>query len=154
MKVILLKDIPSVGRRFDVKDVADGHALNFLLPQNMAETATEKALARLEKMKATHVETGKVKEDLLFKNIKSLDGVTVTITRPANEKGHLFAGIDAHQIVEAIKDQTQVDVAPEFISHEKGSLEKPIKEVGEHKITVSVREKSAVFTLMVNGEEK
>ncbi len=51
MKVILLKDVQALGRKFDIKDVADGHASNFLLPKKLAEMATEKALKRLEEMK-------------------------------------------------------------------------------------------------------
>ncbi|MBI2474103.1 MAG: 50S ribosomal protein L9, partial [Candidatus Taylorbacteria bacterium] len=51
MKVVLLQEVAKVGHRHDVKNVADGFALNFLIPQGLAETATEKAVKRVEKIK-------------------------------------------------------------------------------------------------------
>ena len=45
MKVILLKDVENVGKQFEVKEVADGHARNFLIPQGSVKPATKKALS-------------------------------------------------------------------------------------------------------------
>ena len=53
MKVILLKDVPRIGRKFDVKDVPDGHALNFLIPRKLALRGTPDAIARIEKERKT-----------------------------------------------------------------------------------------------------
>ncbi len=147
MKVILNHDIPKVGKKYDVKDVADGYALNFLLPKGMAETATPKAMKKLDGLKATLAVERKVQEDLLAKNLKSLDGVRLEMEEKANDKGHLFAGLHTDQIVPALKKQTGVDVLPEFIL-----LDKPIKELGEHSIEVKVGEKSAKFTLVITAK--
>ena len=48
MKVVLLKDIKGVGKKNDIKTIADGYALNFLIPQNLAEVATAQALKNVE----------------------------------------------------------------------------------------------------------
>ncbi len=66
MKVILLKDIQSVGRKFDVKEVADGHAMNFLFPRKLAEMATDKSLKRIEQMKNQNAADIKVQEKSAF----------------------------------------------------------------------------------------
>ncbi len=144
MKVILLKDIPSVGKKFDSKNVSDGHALNFLIPKGLAEAATASAIKRLNLEKAREEGERKIQADLLFKNLKDVDGITVAMRGKANEKGHLFAGIHAAEIAPEITKQTRLIIAPEFIK-----LDKPIKEVGEHTIDVEVQGKKVTFTLTI-----
>jgi len=147
MKIVLLKDIKGLGKKHDVKTVADGFALNSLIPQGSAEVATPKVLARIEVIKKQEDAEKKIREDLLAKSLKTLHDATVEITVGANEKGHLFAGLHAADVAPFVKEQTHVDVAPEFIK-----IEKAIKEVGEHKIDINVQGKSATFTLVVKAK--
>ncbi|OGZ20756.1 MAG: 50S ribosomal protein L9, partial [Candidatus Nealsonbacteria bacterium RIFCSPHIGHO2_02_38_10] len=51
MKVILLQDVEKLGKKYDVKDIKDGYAKNFLMPKNLAKPATKKALKLLENQK-------------------------------------------------------------------------------------------------------
>lgn len=146
MKVILLKDIRGVGKKYDVKDVSDGHALNFLIPQGGAESATPKALKRAEVMKSAEAAERKIQEDLLAKNLADVGSVSVNLSEKANEKGHLFAQIHAPQLSKAIKEQTRLDIPSEFII-----LEKPIKEIGDHLVEVKVGGKSAKFKVVVTA---
>lgn len=147
MKIVLIRDVKGVGKKHDIKTVADGFALNSLIPHGMAEVATSAVLARVEKIKKQNEADGKIREDLLSKNLKSLHDVVIEVTLPANEKGHLFAGIHTAEIAPLVKEQTRIDVLPEFIK-----LDKPIKEVGEHKIDISVQGKSATFILKVKAK--
>jgi large subunit ribosomal protein L9 len=146
MKVIFLKDVPKVGKKYETKNISDGYALNFLIPKGLAQAATKDALKRLEALKSKDEAAKKIQEDLLFKNLKEIDGKVVTLTEKANEKGHLFAGIHKAELIPAIESQTRVQIHPDFIL-----LDKPIKEVGEHPVTVSVKDKKAVFTLEVKA---
>lgn len=146
MKVILLKDVPKVGHKYQVATVSDGYAMNFLFPKGLAEVASGKAMERLEAMKATEEAERKVREDLLLKNMAEISGITVEMSGKANDKGHLFAGIHKDALIPAIKEQTRIDIAPEYIT-----LDKPIKEVGEHKIPVVVQDKQVEFTLVVRA---
>jgi large subunit ribosomal protein L9 len=147
MKIVMLKDVKGVGRKHDIKTVADGFALNSLIPQGVAEVATAKALARVEAVKKLEEADKKVQADLLSKNLKSIHDAQVEVTVGANEKGHLFAGLHGAEIAPLIKEQTRIDVLPEFIV-----LDKPIKEVGEHKIDINVHGKTATFTLVVKAK--
>ncbi len=146
MKVILLKNVPKIGNKYQVITVADGYAGNFLFPNKLAEQATQSALVRVEKLMAEDTAQKAIREDLLLKNLKAIDGVTVEITEKANEKGHLFAGVHKEVLIPALKEQTRLDIDAEHIV-----LDKPLKEVGEHKVTIKVQDKTAVFTVSIKA---
>ncbi len=146
MKVILLKDSKNIGKKYDVKDVSDGHALNHLIPQGVAEVATMASLKKVEILKAHAMEDMKIQENLLMKNMKAIGDLQITLKEKANEKGHLFAQIHKEDITKAVKAESQLDILPDFIT-----LEKPIKEVGEHKVDVKAGDKTASFTLVVTA---
>lgn len=144
MKVILLKQVRGVGNKYDIKDVSDGYAMNMLIPKGLAEIATASVVSKVMARKSQDEAESKIHEDLLMKNIKDLDGVRIEMTESANDKGHLFAGIHAEELVPVIKEQTRLEILPEYIM-----LEKPIKTVGEHAVEVKVQNTSAAFTLVV-----
>ena len=146
MKIILLRDVKGLGRKYDVKEAKDGYALNLLIPQGLAIHATDKNIREVDIKKRTDLEHRKIQEDLLIMNLKELNGAKIEMMEKANEKGHLFAGIHKEQIIPEIKKQTRIDMLPEFII-----LEKPIKEVGEHEITVKVADKTVKFKLVVKA---
>jgi large subunit ribosomal protein L9 len=146
MKVILLKSVPKIGNKYQVINVADGFAMNSLFPKGLAEVATPKAIARIQEFKSQEEAERKVREDLLLKNLKEVSGITVEYAGKANEKGHLFAGIHKDEIIKALKEQDRLDLTAEYIV-----LDKPIKEVGEHKIPVLVQGTTAEFTLIVKA---
>lgn len=147
MKVILLKDVAKLGRKYDTKEVSSGHALNLLIPQKLAIAATKEALKRIDVLKAQAEGERKVHEDLLVMNIKGLDGIEITISGKANEKGHLFAGLHRESIAEEIFKQTKLQIDPSFIQ-----LEHPIKEVGDHIVEVKGGGKSAKFKVIIVGK--
>ncbi|TSC66929.1 MAG: large subunit ribosomal protein L9 [Parcubacteria group bacterium Gr01-1014_73] len=147
MKIILNQDIPKVGKKYEVKNVADGHALNFLIPRGLAVAATASALKKLEIAKTQLTVEKKVQENLLLKNLRTLDGAKIEIVEKANNQGHLFAGLHKEQIILALKKQTGLDVLPEFLI-----LEKPIKEIGERTIEVKVQDKTAKFIILVKKD--
>ena len=144
MKVIFLKDVPRVGKKYDVKEVSDGYAMNFLIPRGFAETATPKALAQLDMRKKEIVLEREVQEDLLLKNLEEIKNKTITISGKASEKGSLFSAIHKKEIVEAMQEQHHAGIAEEFII-----LPKPIKEVGEFEIPIEIKNKKSSFRLVV-----
>ncbi len=144
MKVILLKDVKKIGQKYEIKEVSDGHALNLLIPQGLAISATPEAVKRIGVMKSRMAAENKVQEELMEKNIKSLDAIVLTISGKANEKGHLFAGLHNDAIAAELSKQAHVQVDPSFIQ-----LTQPIKEVGEYTVEVRAGSKSAKFKLVV-----
>ncbi|MFA5841567.1 MAG: 50S ribosomal protein L9 [Candidatus Paceibacterota bacterium] len=146
MKVIFLKDVPRVGKKYEVKNVADGFVKNMLLPKGLVELATEKAMSRVELLKKANEAEKQVRENLIMKNVGELGGVVITLKEKTNEKGHLFAGIHNAELVKALKEQTRIDIEPEFII-----LEKPIRETGEFTIPVKIHDKNGSFKLIVES---
>jgi large subunit ribosomal protein L9 len=144
MKVILLKDVPKVGKRYDIKNVADGYARNFIIKNKLGEMATPKLIQWVEREKGRITQEKKIHEDLLGKNLEGLKGVTITLHGKANDQGHLFAGIHKEQLIPAIKEATRLEVDAEHII-----LEKPIKELGEHEVKIIVQDKKAIFKVIV-----
>src|SRR3989344_1393166 len=140
MRVIFLQDVPRVGKRYDIKEVNDGYAINFLLPRKLAEPATPKAVAELEKRKKNIEIEREVQESLLLKNLEAIKGKAITIKAKADEKGHLFAQIHKQQIIDSMKEQNHADIGEKFII-----LDKPIKEIGEHEIAISIKNKKSSF---------
>lgn len=144
MKVILTADIPKIGRKLDVKEVAGGFFRNFLFPRKLAEMATDANLATLE-VRKTKVEAQRVKKlEELGAMLASLQGKQVSISAKANEEGHLFAGIRAPELKDAILKELNIDAPLEAIV-----LEQPIKALGEHEVTLEAAGKEAKLTIVV-----
>lgn len=144
MKVIFLKDVPRVGRKYDIKNIADGYAMNFLLPKKLVELATPKAVADLENKKKNIAIEKEIQTDLLIKNLEEIKGKTLHIKAKADDKGHLFKGIHSKEIVDAMKIEHHADINEEFII-----LEKPIKEIGGHEIQIEIMGKKSSFKLVI-----
>ncbi|MEK7641544.1 MAG: 50S ribosomal protein L9 [Patescibacteria group bacterium] len=147
MKIILLKDVAKLGKKYETKTVSDGYGINLLIPQGLAIAATPDALKRLETERAKAEGERKVQEELIVKNIEGLKDITVTIIGKANEKGHLFAGLHKEEIAKEIEKQTRLQIAPSFIE-----LEHPLKAVGEHTIEVKAAGKSAKLKIVIQGK--
>ena len=146
MRIILLKDAPKIGRKYDVKEMADGYALNFLIPKGLAKVATPEALEKVEALRKELNVEKKVQENLLEKNLHEIDGKEVSIKAKANDKGHLFASLHSQEISNAIKVSIGADIHPDFII-----LEKHIKETGTHNVEIKAGEKKATIKLLVEA---
>lgn len=146
MRVIFLHDVPRVGKKYDIKEVSDGYAVNFLLPKKLAITATPKTVAEIEIRRKEIVLEREVQADLLMKNLEEIKGKAITIKGKANELGHLFSAIHKKEIIEEMKEQNHADIGEEFLV-----LEKPIKKVGEFEIPISIKGKKSSFKLIVEG---
>jgi len=151
MKVIFLQDVPRVGKKYDVKVVNDGYAINFLFPKKLATQATVKAEAELERRKKEIVIGKRVQEDLLIKNLEEIKNKTITIKVKADDKGHLFSAIHKSMLVEAMSKEYHAEIDEKFIV-----LQKQIKEVGEFEIPVLIKtaisgevDKKSSFKLIV-----
>ncbi|MEK7184868.1 MAG: 50S ribosomal protein L9, partial [Patescibacteria group bacterium] len=114
MKIILLKDIAKVGKKYETKDISDGYAINLLIPKGLAVPATSEMLKKISLERSLIDGEKKIHDELLHKNMLALDGITVSIVEKANEKGHLFAGVHVIENVKAILKQTRIQIPSEL----------------------------------------
>lgn len=132
MKVILLQDVEKLGKKNELKEVADGYARNFLIPNKMAILATKSEIARVEEQKK--IDAQKSEEELnRFQELASqLDGMELEIKDKTDSDGNLFGGINTTKISEKLKEQgfevkkTQIKIT------------EPIKEVGESEVLIEL----------------
>ena len=148
MKVILLKELKGRGGEGDVIDVAQGFAVNYLLPQGIALKATKGELKQLEQRRG-NIEKRELARTTDAATIKeALDGKTVEVTAKVGEEGQLFGSVTPTIIAEAIDEQIGVN-----IDRKKVDLGRPIKVAGIHQVAVSIyRDIKATINVKVAGE--
>jgi large subunit ribosomal protein L9 len=147
MKVILNADVAKLGKKYEVKNVSDGYALNMLIPKGLVEVATPASLRVLETKKAALQVSQQRMEEVIVKNLKTIHGKVFEMPEKVNEKGHLFAAIHLDQVSALIKSKTNIELPSSYLY-----VEKPIKEVGDHEVVVTVGKDSATFNLKIIAE--
>lgn len=147
MKVILLKDVGGVGQKNAMKNIADGYALNFLIPQGLAVQATPERIAELEKKQKLDTESADTRDKQIAAHLRGLDGKKITLQIKANKDGHLFKGVRAEDVAERIAQVTDGFFDASMIVDLAG----PIKDVGEYVIHAAAAGVEVAFTLAVEA---
>jgi len=148
MKIILLQDIDNLGKKYEIKEVADGYARNFLIPKGLAKPATKENLKWLETQK--EIEVKKAEEEL--KKVEAvatnIDGQEIIIPVKIGEEGQLFESITSQKIYEKLKElgfeikKSQID------------LPEPIKELGEFPVKIKLEHNLEAEIRIIVVEEK
>lgn len=149
MKVIFLKDVGGVGQRDTVKEVSDGYALNFLIPNGLAKQATPVELKQLEVRTSQAAAQQAQRDEEWAKKAKQLSGATVVVAARANESGSLYNQLSADLIAEGVRDEIGVDIPPDAVV-----LNAPIKAIGDSTVKVKFGAHEATFTVTVVAAEK
>lgn len=148
MKVILLEDINNLGKKYDVKEVADGYAKNFLIPKELAKPATKQALESLVQEKGMKAQKAEEELKRAQKIAASMEGLEVMIPVKIGKEQQLFESITCQKISEALKKigfeikKTQI------------ALLSPIKEVGEWPIKINFEHNLEAEIKVIVSEEK
>lgn len=147
MKVILKKDIITLGDAGEVVEVKNGYANNYLIPQGMALRATEGTLKALEterKQQARKIEQQRVAAREMADKVQQLN---LKVSAKAGESGKLFGTVTSADIAEVLKDE---GVA---VDKRKISLDAPIKALGNYEVGVKLfMDVSATLKVTVEAE--
>jgi large subunit ribosomal protein L9 len=143
MKVILLRDVAKIGKRYEIVDVPDGYALNKLIPRRDADPATPVNVKRVTNMRQKNHDN---KEGFLMalKQIAAdLNESPISVAMQANEQGHLFQAVHANDIISAAK------IGGVVLEESYVSFDAPIKSTGEHNINLKNHGESFIITINV-----
>lgn len=148
MKVIFLQDVEKLGKKFDVKEVADGYARNFLLPKGLVKPATEEALKQLKAEKEAAAKKAEEELKATEEIVERLDNQEIEIVAKIDENGKLYGSLTALKIARVLKDKG-FDVSKNQIK-----LKETIKEVGEYDIIVEFPHGLEAKVKIIVTEEK
>ena len=109
MKVILMQDVKSLGKKGEMVSVADGYARNFLFPRGLASEANAQAMTELKNREAAAEHKVKVDTQAAKDAAELLNGKTVRVSAKAGQNGKLFGSVTAKEVAEAVKKQYGVD---------------------------------------------
>ncbi len=148
MEVLLLTDIPGIGKKNDLLVVKSGFALNHLLPNRKALVVTPNVRKRYaDQIKQRAMEREKERE-LLSSLSTALGGKTVHVVSKVAKTGKLYASVSPASIVEAIKKEHHVDLQESSVS-----IPAHIKTVGTHTVQLTVGTQTINMTVDVQAEE-
>jgi len=137
MQVILKKDVQNLGEAGDMVNVKDGYARNFLLPQNVAEVATEGAVKNREQNIARiKAKQEKLHQEALAIAEKIENFAELKLSAKAGESGKLFGTITTKKLTEELKTQAGIEVDRKNVS-----LSAPINKVGNYKMLIKLTSK-------------
>jgi large subunit ribosomal protein L9 len=132
VKVILTQDVPSLGKSGDLKDVADGYARNFLIPQRKAVSAAGGAYRAWQHDIASREEKRKREREEAEIAAQRISSTTLTMGVKVGEGGKLYGSITAKEIADALA-RRGIDV-----DRHKIELEEPLKSLGTYKVAIKV----------------
>ena len=148
MRVILLQDIKEIGKKYEVKNVADGHARNLLVPKGLVKPATPEALKWLEIQK--EIIAKRAEDDLkaIQELASSIDGMEVAMPVKIGDEGQLYESITVQKISERLKELGFEVKKNQVI------LEEPIKEMGEFPVKIHFEHNLEAEIKVIISEEK
>lgn len=148
MKVILLENVKSLGKKGEIVNVNDGYARNFILPKKLGVEATGKNLNDLKLQKNNEKKVAQENLDAAKELAAELSAGKVELAIKVGEGGRTLGSVSSKEIAVAVKDQMQLD-----IDKKKIQLKESIKSLGTHIVTVKLHpEVSAELKVVVKEE--
>lgn len=136
MKVILLEDVKTLGKKGDIVDVSDGYARNFVLPKKLGVEANAKNRNDLKLQKANADKVAQEQLEAAQQLAKILETKEVTLTIKSGEGGRTFGSISSKEIAQAAKEQCGLE-----LDKKKIQLPEAIKALGAYEVGVKLHPK-------------
>ena len=136
MKVILLEDVKSLGKKGEIVNVSDGYARNMILPKKLGVEATPKNLNDLKLQKANAEKVAQENFEAAQAFAKELETKEIILTLKVGEGGRTFGSISGKEISEAAKKQLNLEIAKK-----KLQLPSPIRNLGVTNVPVRLHPK-------------
>lgn len=148
MKVVLLQDVKSLGKKDEIVNVSDGYARNYLFPKNLAAEATSGKLNEISEKKKALANKKKKEQEEAKALAEKLNNKEVILKTKAGANGKLFGSITNKDIADMIKSQYKIEV-----DKKKVVLDDAIKTLGSHLVEIKIYpEITAKIKVMVTEE--
>lgn len=148
MKVILLEDVKSLGKKGEIVNVSDGYARNFVLPKKLGLEATSKNLNDLKLQKANEEKVAQQILDEAKELAKKVEAGKVEVKIKVGEGGRTFGSVSTKEIAIAVKEQMGYE-----IDKKKIQLKDAIKTLGTHIVPVKLHQKVTAELKVIVTEE-
>lgn len=146
MKVLFVKNLKGKGKTGDVKEVPDGYASNFLIPQGYAVRADEVVVEKLKAEQQKNAEIKTLEDIKLSETLNALKNTkSIKISNHPHSRGHLYSAVTAQEICNAIKEQHGIFISKAMILN----YDKPIKEYGESEVRIGDKNQSITYKVFV-----
>jgi large subunit ribosomal protein L9 len=149
MKVVLIQDMPKVGRAGEMKEVTDGYGRNFLLPKGLALLATTSALKAAEAQLQKEARRQQLLTAELSNLAQELEGTSYTFKAKVGAQGRLFGSIKDIHIATEISHRSGFGIDKKSVE-----LEEPIRQLGNYEITIRLAKDIAAKVKVIVEEEK
>lgn len=136
MKIILLEDVKSLGKKGEIIEASEGYARNFILPKKLGVEATPKNLNDLKLQKANDEKIAKEQYDAAVAFGKEMETKEVVVKMKAGEGGKVFGSVSSKEIVTAAKEQCGME-----IDKKKVQMPDAIKAFGVYEVNVKLHPK-------------
>jgi len=131
MKIILLENIPKLGKKYEIKEVSEGYAVNFLIPKKLATAVTPAKIKEIQNLKKQE-EFKKQKEEQQLKELaQKIKSIKLEFKLKTDKNGKTFGSINKEDIIKKLNDQEKIKLEEKQII-----LNEHIKKIGEYIIKI------------------
>jgi large subunit ribosomal protein L9 len=149
MEVLLIQDVPGIGKKNDLLVVGDGFALNYLLPKRAALVATPLVRKRYAEFIRRRAEEREKEKAVATGAAQALAGKSVVFKRKVSKNGKLFGSITEKNVADALKEQHDIVVSEDGIR-----IDDAIKTIGTHQIMMQMGEQVVTVNVTVEAEKE
>jgi large subunit ribosomal protein L9 len=132
MKVLLIQDVKSLGKKGEIKEVKEGYGRNYLIAKGFAKLATKEVIKEWEEEQKKKAELEALEIAELKKEKEVLENLTIKITKKLGSNGHLYGAVTKEDIAKALKEQVKIEIDKKKIDA------KNIKSLGEHLVDIKL----------------
>jgi len=147
MKVLLLKDVPGIGNKGQIREVKEGYALNLMIPRKLAVPADTVTVKNFNTAVQAKKDKEAIQEELIKKTLLEIKGKTVVVKAKASEKGKLFKSVHGEEVSKAFEAEYQVKIDGAWLPKNFS-----IKEVGESSVSIEKFGLKVEFIIKVEAE--
>lgn len=133
MKVLLLQDVKSLGKKGEICEVKDGYGKNFLIAKGMADFATNEVINRYKALQKKAAEVAAEEKALMEMAAKKINEITLKIAQKVGANGALYGAITKEEIAQKLHEQHRVEIDKRTIE-----LKNPIKSTGIYEVEVKL----------------